>query len=119
MLVSSIERHEQGMGMVLRKEAIQALIGYKSMGPRMIKARFSHSEWKSHNRASIMHQQPVDRTREDAFHEELQQTIQEIPNQDLIIIMGDFNAKVGRDWKTWWGVIGKHAEKKMSEAKGC
>src|SRR6218665_988959 len=22
--------------------------------------------------------------------------------------MGDFNAKVGRDWKRWWGVIGKH-----------
>jgi len=29
-------------------------------------------------------------------------------DQDLIIIMGDFNAKVGRDWRTWRGVIGKH-----------
>ena len=27
----------------------------------------------------------------------LQQTIQEIPSQDLTIVMGDFNAKVGRD----------------------
>lgn len=47
MLVSSIERHEQGMGMVLRKEAIQALIGYKSMGPRMIKARFHTQSGKA------------------------------------------------------------------------
>ena len=34
--------------------------------------------------------------------------------------MGDFNAKIGRDWRTWREVIGKHGYgEKMSEAKGC
>ena len=34
--------------------------------------------------------------------------MQEIPSQDITIIIGDFNAKVGRDWKAWREVIGKH-----------
>ena len=29
------------------------------------------------------------------------------PSQDLIIVMGDFNAKVGKDWETWRGAMGK------------
>src|SRR6218665_2395722 len=29
------------------------------------------------------------------------------PRQDLIIVMGDFNAKVGKDWETWTGAMGK------------
>src|SRR6218665_2508694 len=44
----------------------------------------------------------------DEFYSILQQTIQEIPSQDLTIVMGDFNAKVGRDWETWGGALGKH-----------
>ena len=33
--------------------------------------------------------------------------MENMPSQDLMIVMGDFNAKVGKDWETWRGAIGK------------
>ena len=37
----------------------------------------------------------------------MQNTVQDTPSQELTIIMGDFNAKVGRDSETWKGALGK------------
>jgi len=42
------------------------------------------------------------------FYDTLQQTIHGISNQHVTIVMGDFNAKVGKDWRTWRGALGKH-----------
>ena len=44
----------------------------------------------------------------DKFYEELELLIDKVPKQDKIIILGDFNARVGTDHQTWEGIIGKH-----------
>ena len=43
----------------------------------------------------------------DSFYDQLQQTITTTPSKDILIIMGDFNAKVGSDWESWNGTLGK------------
>jgi len=43
----------------------------------------------------------------EEFYKALQDTIDGKCNQDLIMVMGDFNAKVGRDCGNWKGVLGK------------
>lgn len=35
---------------------------------------------------------------------------------DTVIILGDFNACVGKDWKSWPNVIGKHGAGKMNSS---
>ena len=44
----------------------------------------------------------------DKFYEELESLINKVPKKDKLIILGDFNARVGTDHQTWEGVIGKH-----------
>ncbi len=44
----------------------------------------------------------------DKFYKDLNSVIATVPNADKLIILGDFNARVGYDSTTWEGVIGKH-----------
>uniref|UniRef100_A0A0L8GPW3 Endonuclease/exonuclease/phosphatase domain-containing protein n=1 Tax=Octopus bimaculoides TaxID=37653 RepID=A0A0L8GPW3_OCTBM len=44
----------------------------------------------------------------DKFYEDLSCVITEVPRADKLIILGDFNARVGRGGVSWEGVIGKH-----------
>ena len=41
------------------------------------------------------------------FYDELQLAINNKPASDMLILMGDFNAKVGTDYQNWDGVLGK------------
>ena len=42
----------------------------------------------------------------DNFHEELQQAIDECNRNDIVVVMGDFKAKVGRDNEGYDSCIG-------------
>ena len=44
----------------------------------------------------------------DKFCEELDALISVVNPYDKLIILGDFNARVGKDHQTWEGTIGKH-----------
>ena len=51
--------------------------------------------------------QHSDESKEE-FYSELRNVIDSVPRQDKLIILGDFNARVGADWSAWEGVLGKH-----------
>ena len=42
------------------------------------------------------------------FYEELDSLIKSVPRQDKLILLGDFNARVGTDFQTWKGVLGRN-----------
>ena len=44
----------------------------------------------------------------DRFYEILDETLHKVPKNDKILLMGDFNARVGRDSGIWKGVLGQH-----------
>ena len=51
----------------------------------------------------------MDSSEEDkvSFYLSLHEVVQKVPPVDKIIILGDFNARVGRDFETWT-VLGRH-----------
>ena len=56
---------------------------------------------------------PTDSTSESAqpseiFYDQLQSTLSSVPPSDLLVIMGDFNARVGSDYSNWRSVLGPH-----------
>ena len=43
----------------------------------------------------------------EAFYASLDNILSAITKEDIIILLGDFNARVGRDYTTWSGTMGK------------
>ena len=44
----------------------------------------------------------------ELFYQQLDEVIRKVPKQDKMIILGDFNARVGSSSDSWKGIIGKH-----------
>ena len=49
----------------------------------------------------------------DAFHEGLNALVKDVPQSDKLILLGDFNARVGTDCSNWKGVPGPHGIDKL------
>ena len=51
----------------------------------------------------------------DAFYDQLQLTLSSVRASDLLVIMGDFNARVGSDCSSWNSVMGPHGLRECNE----
>ena len=50
----------------------------------------------------------------EAFYEELDQLISSVDHRDKLIVLGDFNARVGVDYTLWPNVLGRHGTGKCN-----
>ena len=51
--------------------------------------------------------EPASEEESEAFYESLQECVRRVPRRDMLLILGDFNARVGNDARTWRGTIGR------------
>ncbi|VDP69371.1 unnamed protein product [Schistosoma mattheei] len=102
--------HTKGVALVLSKQAQNALIGWESHGPRIIKASFkTKKEGISMN--IIPCYAPTNDYNEDAkdqFYDRLFSIIEKCPTKDLTILIGDLSANVGMDNNGYEDVMGRH-----------
>jgi len=42
------------------------------------------------------------------FYQALDETLRQVPKSDKILLLGDFNARVGQNYRIWSGVLGRH-----------
>ena len=103
------DRHSEGVGIVLSSHIKGSLIAYTPHSSRIISARL-HS--KHANITFIVAYAPTEvssKTQKETFYKELEASHRNIPRGDVRILVGDFNAQVGRDHETWKGIIGTHS----------
>ena len=102
--------HTQGVALMLSKEARNALVGWESHGPRIIKASF-RTKKQGITMNVIQCYAPTNDSNDDdkdQFYERLQSIIEKCSRKDLTILMGDLNAKVGVDNTGYEDIIGRH-----------
>ena len=90
------EGYNYGVGILLDKEMAKSIIGYNPVNDRILTLRIKA---KPYNATIIQIYAPTSDAEEEEiikFYDILQDTIDKIPRRDLIILMGDFNAKVGK-----------------------
>jgi Endonuclease/Exonuclease/phosphatase family len=97
---------KNGVALICDKNSAKALIGYDLISDRIITARFNSVPVRT---SVIQAYAPTATTAEDEveeFYEKLQETLDTMPKGDIVLVMGDFNAKVGEG--TDGGIVGRH-----------
>ena len=100
--------HVRGVGMLLSDKARKALIGYNPVSSRVITARFDSAPYK----ITVIHAYAPTAASSDedieAFYSILEDALAKVHKKDIIIITGDWNAKIGSDNTDWKSVIGRY-----------
>ena len=113
----------EGVGIVLSPEAIKAWREgggeWMPKSPRIVTARLAMREGKHLLLVGVY--APTFRASDQekaAFYSDLQEVINSASGRDLLVIMGDWNARVGSNTEDeqWGRVLGKHGLGKMNEA---
>ncbi|CAM4929837.1 unnamed protein product [Rotaria socialis] len=93
--------HTKGVGLLLSTKAKKAMIGYNPISSRLISVRFNATPFK----ITVIHVYALtSASSEDeieAFYENIEKELSRTSKKDLIIITGDWNAKVGSDNTNW------------------
>ncbi|XP_051644172.1 craniofacial development protein 2-like [Manacus candei] len=57
----------------------------------------------------------ADPAEKDKFYTDLRRLTQKMPADDKIIILGDFNTRVGKNSEAWKGILGKHGVRNCND----
>ena len=109
--------HTEGVALMLRKEAQQALIGWEAKGPRLMTASFRTSQ-KKIKMNIILGYAPTNTSSVEAkndFYEKLESVLNSLDDKDVNILMGDFNAKVDNENEGFENCMGQHGLGEMNE----
>ena len=104
------ERREAGVGFAIRREIAANLTEMpKPVTDRIMTMRIPLA--KDGNATLISVYAPTMTNPDEAkenFYNQLRSTLQATPRTDKLILMGDFNARIGRDYENWPTVMGRY-----------
>ncbi|XP_072023049.1 craniofacial development protein 2-like [Amphiura filiformis] len=100
--------HRAGVAFILNKVAQQSLLGYNHVSSRLLSARFK-TVTGAMTVIQVYAPNMADKEEDvDQFYDHLQVLIGNTPGGDMLIVMGDLNSKVGKDWQKWNAVMGRY-----------
>ena len=102
------DQHHEGVAIILKKGLAKCLLEWKPVSSRLMSARL---KGKHTNITIIQCYAPTNDNsdeRKDEFYDQLQTEVEKAPRHDLLVVMGDLNAKVGDDNTDYERVMGKH-----------
>ena len=99
---------EYGVGIAINDRYVGNVSAWEPVNDRIMWLRFN-----SRNVATTIVQcyaphEERSKKEKDEFYACLNDVVRKVPGRDLLIIMGDFNARVGNDYTTWSRSIGKY-----------
>ena len=88
---------QKGTGFIITGTACKSVLGFQRISDRICKIRI---KGKLRNITMISAYAPTEDAgdkEKEAFYDEMSKTIEETLNYDMIVLLGDFNAKIGKE----------------------
>ena len=104
----SDDQHSEGVALLLNRKTEKALLEWKPFGSRLLKARFHSKYTKLSVLVCYTPTEDANAEVKDAFYDQLQTAVESVHAHDMLLILGDLNAKVGSDNTGREHVMGKH-----------
>ena len=99
--------HQSGVALVMTKHAAGCLESWIPVSDRIMTARFTSRFIKTTVVQVYAPTNEADEEFKDSFYGMLQRVTDEIPRHDMIMMMGDWNAKIGARQEGEDGVVGR------------
>ena len=96
-IYSGSDKHEYGVGLMIKKEFDKCVLGFWAISDRVLLVKVSG---KPFNLNFIIVYAPtamLDDDKVDKFYEQVDQAMKQCKSQEVTIVMGDLNAKVGME----------------------
>ena len=106
MVFSGGEKNQHGVGIMMTVRVYKALQGYLPISDRVIMAKF---EGKPANIVIVQLYAPTNDHSDDEveeFYADVKKALKQVKSGDILIVMGDMNAKVGKE--KYSSVVGKY-----------
>ena len=103
--------HNHGVGLLLSKAVSKSVLGYCALSDRILLVRI---HGKPFNLSIIQVSASSEEEIED-FYSHLQHASKKCGNQDIVIVMGDLNAKVGGEQDQLQEIVGKHGLRERND----
>ena len=108
----------QGVGLAISKKIRNSVISYTPVSERILTARLHSKQINFSVVVAYAPTEDADDTVKTDFYEQLSGVFDELPGQDIKLLLGDFNARVTSDHSAWPGVISKHSLHNTSNDNG-
>ena len=110
------DRHEHGVGFLIHKDTVNAIMGCRPVSSRLITIRLKASPFNITIVQAYAPTTDYDDDDIEDFYDQLQEVIDQTPKKDILVVQGDWNAKIGVDAsKNWKGTCGQYCNPETNE----
>ena len=108
-------QHRQGVALIIQKEKGNTLLEWKPITERFLYARLKSRFIKLSVVTCYAPTEEAEKEEKDNFYDSLRSILEDIPKHDVLVVLGDFNARVGSDNTNRERIMGKHGTGTMTD----
>lgn len=109
------KQHEAGVGVLLSKRAADVLTSSDCISERLMKVRLKAGVTNLTLVVGYAPTEVASVSEKEKFYNTLDTVLDAVPRHDMCLLIGDFNARVGRDAAANPGVVGPHGLETLND----